>query len=88
MNFEDFLKIALSKDPELRTLWRSSEKGARIQVMFRMGRAFLGLNQRQMARHIGIPRHHIKLAEETGKIRPRELALFLVGVGYQSHDSG
>lgn len=83
MNFKEQIAQKLTENPELRQWWRSSREEGRVQFMLQEGRAALGLTQRQMARHIGIPRHHLKEAEATGKISGREFRLFFLGMGIQ-----
>lgn len=83
MNYKEQIAQKMIESPEFRALWREGGAEGRIRLMLHEGRARLGLTQRQMARHLGIPRHHLKEAEETGKISPREFRLFLIGMGLQ-----
>ena len=81
MNFQEHLARTLAHYPDIRAIWASNRPGRRKQIMLIAGRQLLGLTQRQMARHIGIPRHHLKEAELTGKIDNADFVRFLNGMG-------
>lgn len=81
MNFQEHLTRTLAHHPDIRSIWASNRPGRRKQIMLIAGRQLLGLTQRQMARHIGIPRHHLKEAELTGNISNGDFVRFLNSMG-------
>jgi transcriptional regulator with XRE-family HTH domain len=81
MNFRDYLRDALERDPEFRREWEANEPARQVVQALVGARCRLGWTQAELARRMGTTQANISRAENTGRVTPHFLARFAAAVG-------
>jgi len=81
MDFREYLRQELGRDPEFRREWEESEPAFRVVSALVGARCRLGWTQAELARRMGTTQANISRAENTGRVTPHFLARFAAAVG-------
>jgi transcriptional regulator with XRE-family HTH domain len=81
MDFREFLRQELERDPAFRREWEESEPAFQVVLALVKARSRLGWTQAELARRMGTTQANISRAENTGRVTPHFLARFAAAVG-------
>lgn len=81
MDFREYLRQELERDPEFRREWEESEPAFRVVNALVGARCRLGWTQTELAERMGTTQANISRAENTGRVTPHFLSRFAAAVG-------
>jgi transcriptional regulator with XRE-family HTH domain len=81
VDFREYLRQELERDPEFRREWEESEPAFRVINALVGARCRFGWTQAELARRMGTTQANISRAENTGRVTPHFLARFAAAVG-------
>jgi transcriptional regulator with XRE-family HTH domain len=81
LDFREYLRQELERDPEFRREWEADEPAFRVVNALVGARCRFGWTQAELARRMGTTQANISRAENTGRVTPHFLARFAATLG-------